>query len=291
MNILVTGASGYIGYHLIQKLVLNDNDIIYGLSRNAVKIKAPNFKHLNIDLLQQDFVNLLPQNIDLVFHLAQSNEYRNFPEKAVDIFSINVYSTQLLAEWCRKNYVKKFFFTSSGNVYKQQAKLLNEKDTCDPDGFYGSCKYASEILLKPYSEFFQVSILRIFGVYGPEQQKMVIPNIIERVKSESEITMAQNAGLYFTPLFIDDCVEMIMGLEKTIKDKFSVFNLSGDIRTSIKEIAEITGEILHIKPNLKTTQNSIVYLMGDNEKVKKQIGYSSFISLRYGMEKMLKPVI
>ena len=103
-NILITGSSGYIGKLLIKNLLSKSNKIkIYALVRENVINNLDNVIYIKCDLSNISFSKILPLNIDVVIHLAQSNNYRLFPEKADDIFNINISSTQKLLEWSRKN--------------------------------------------------------------------------------------------------------------------------------------------------------------------------------------------
>ena len=289
MNILVTGALGYIGSHLVQKLLGDSKNVVFAVFRNHLQESTFNLIPVIADLTDTNFTDSFPKNIDVIVHLAQSKGYRNFPDASDDIFSVNVRSTQLLLEWGRKNGIKKFIFASTGNVYKQQNKLLKETDICEPIGYYGASKYAAEQLIKPYNQFFQTNILRIFGVYGPTQKNMTIPNIINRIKNGQEITLAKNAGLYFTPLYIDDCVEMILcNIYKSMENSEIIYNLAGNEPVHLGKVLElVSGFINTITPIVRITDEEPMYLMGDDSLFSNDFSFTPSVKIEEGFKKML----
>jgi UDP-glucose 4-epimerase len=288
VNILITGASGYIGKHLIANLLSSHNDIaIYVVYRKPPKDNNKAILSVITDLKNPDFTKALPEKIDVVLHLAQSNLYRNFPQDVEDIFAINVYATQLLLEWGRRSGTEKFIYASTGNVYQQQNKLLTEEDACNPKGYYGASKYAAEQLIKPYSVFFQTTILRFFGVYGPGQKLMTIPNIIDKVLTGKEITLAKGEGLKFTPLYIDDCTEM---LKRTIfNGKTSgLYNIAGSEVVHLGALVELVSKLKKLTPVVKLTNNEPTYLMGDGSLFNADFEFKPQTDINVGLKKTLE---
>jgi UDP-glucose 4-epimerase len=290
LKVLVTGAAGFIGSHLIKSLLLESSYFIYALVREKHSSFSENtfLKYIYSDLSSVDFADSLPDNIDIVIHLAQSPNYRQFPEKSDDIFAVNIQSTYKLLEWSRKSGVKRFLFASSGNVYRTSNKPLSEDDICEPAGFYGKTKYIGELLVNSYSTFFEVSILRIFGVYGPGQKGMTVSNIIEKVKNRQDVTIAANIGLQFTPLFVDDCVALI-GL--LIHNPFlkPIYNLSGNEQLDLRELAEKVGALLSIHPTLVVIDGNPMYMNGDSHLIVNSLGYTYKFNIDSGLQKTLFP--
>ena len=258
MRIIITGSNGFIGSNLIKSLLDNENEV-YELKRNE-----------GFDLSTNGFTDkITAKNVDVIIHFAQSNNYRNFPDKVDDIYNVNCNSTLELLEWGRKNGIKKFILASTGNVYKQSKQPLREFDKLEPNGFYGSSKLIAEELARNYSNFFDVTILRIFGCYGPGQKNMLISNMIENVKQKKEISLAQGAGLFINPIYIDDFVNIFNILSNfEQKNKVEIFNIGGDKIYSLYDIVNIIGNELKIKPNIRLNDNEPNYLVGDISKVK-----------------------
>ncbi len=291
MKILITGAKGYIGSHLVNELAKDNSVHLFCVCNSTpfAEVEANNVTYLKADLSTDDFIKELPEKIDVIIHLAQSNNYRNFPEMAEDIFNVNIRSTQLLLHWSIKAGVKKFIFSSTGNVYKQQNKLLSESDLCEPNSYYGASKYAAEQIIKPYQKYFNVTLLRIFGVYGPGQKNMTVPNIINKVVTNEEISLANNEGLFFTPLYIDDCVLMIIQILKaTFQAQNNVYNISGNEKVHLGILVEIISQITSVKPKIKVTEDNTVYLMGDASSFLKEFNYKIKTPFIQGIEQTIK---
>jgi UDP-glucose 4-epimerase len=288
MNILVTGGNGYIASRLIPQLANNKSDLIYVLSRNVCESKSGNVICLKGDMSKGDFTGVLPEHIDVVLHLAQSSRYREFPEGATDMFNISIHGTFHLLEWAKKAGASRFIFFSTGNVYKQKDAYLTEDDICDPQSFYGASKLCSELLLKQFDSFFQPVILRLFGVYGPGQMRMTIPNLISRVRQKQEVSLAKGVGMYFTPIYIDDCIEFILKIYQAPPEKKGViYNVSGNEIITIPDVIQIIQDLEDIRPVLKITEQAPLWLQGNNEKLKQATGYSPRISFKNGLSQVL----
>ena len=105
-TILITGSNGLIGYTLLEKL--SNNNFVYALSRKKIELKHDNFKNIICDLSKPLDVEKLPKKVDIIYHLAQSEHFRNFPEKSTDIFNVNTISTLSLLEYARIAKCKKY---------------------------------------------------------------------------------------------------------------------------------------------------------------------------------------
>src|SRR4051812_17570185 len=115
MNILITGAAGFVGSHLLAQL--SGQHKLYAIAR---KVSA--FHHPSTDWIEHDLTlpldwNKFPKQVDVVFHLAQSRHYREFPEQVADIFDVNVRSTVELLDYARKVGATRFIYASSGGIY------------------------------------------------------------------------------------------------------------------------------------------------------------------------------
>ena len=290
MNILVTGSNGFVGENLVKLLVKKSSNNIFGISRSKAILKRfNNFKHYEISITDPDWMRLIDNKIDAVIYLAQSDQYRKFPEGAQSMFDVNVGALLMTAEWARKNNVQQFIFASTGNVYKPTKFKLNEKNICKPHSFYGSSKLAGEQVLSHFSNFFDVTILRIFGVYGPGQTNMLVPNILTNVYKERKITLASGSGLIFTPIYIDDIVRIINDLLKLAKTrKIKTFNVSGDEIIHLSDLVFKASEFFNIKPHIEITEDEPVYLIADNSKIRNTLQLTNKVSYKQGINKTLQ---
>lgn len=286
-KILITGASGYIGSNLISNLLNEQNHELF----LVVKQKTGEHQKCSVieaDLSKKDFHSLLPKEIDIVIHLAQSKLYRDSENGAADMFAVNVNSTFQLLEWAKKNRIKKFIYFSTGNVYKQTNKLFDENDRLEATSFYGSSKIMAEELCKNYCDFFQTIIIRPFNVYGPGQKGMMVQNIADKIINKQLISLASGVGIWITPVFINDCIEYIIRLINFDLDKkLLILNLSGNEKINLRQLGEIISKNVNEKPYYEENSSQPAYLMGDNSKIKTLLSYSPKITLENGIIKTL----
>jgi nucleoside-diphosphate-sugar epimerase len=281
LKILVTGASGFIGKHLVKDLA--PEHVVYALSRQK-KLTDELSACIDLDLTSINFEEKLPGGIECVIHLAQSGGYRDFPNSAHDMFEVNVTATHRLLEWARVSQVRHFIFASTANVYSSSSQLLNEESPATPDSFYGATKLSAEHIARQYQQFFQVDILRLFTVYGPGQRNMLIPTIIDRIKSGSEITLANGVGIYLTPIYVGDVVKIFKELLnlKPIK-KCRLMNICGDDIINLSDIVTQLGGIIGKKALVKRTDEVPRYFIGSSQHMKDKLCNAKLKPLKDGL--------
>ena len=287
MKILVTGASGFIGGHLVSALLRTPEYEVYTADRSLHSPLSSRHYPIQIDF-SSEFV--LPGQLpkpDAVVHLAQSRHYREFPDKAKDIYMVNVNSTFQLIDWCKRNGVAKFIFASTGSVYKNSTAILMESNETEASNFYAASKLAAENLLKPYSDSISIAILRLFSPYGPGQKNMLIPNIIDKILSGGEIQLNQNKGLLLSPIYIDDCIEIISRLISTEIKKFEILNLGGAKETSLREIIDLVASLSGKKANVKIQEGNVVNIRCDSSRIYNLTKYQPLTSLQEGLKKCI----
>jgi len=131
MNILITGAAGFTGKRLSRRLA-ESGHMVYALARNLEKCRINSFlSHPNITVVECNLRKLnlknLPSNIDVVYSLAQSQLFREFPAKAEDIFDVNIQALFEISQWARDK-ASKFIHVSSGGIYGgSSSRILTSK--------------------------------------------------------------------------------------------------------------------------------------------------------------------
>ena len=242
-RILITGATGLVGSSLL-------NDLHEEYDPFALVRTKPTDYYNNVTYFEFNFeggplpINL-PNEMDIIIHLAQSNHMRDFPSHAVDIFNVNVDFTAKLLDYGQKSGTTHFIFTSTGGIYGSSLEPCREDLAIQlpqgPLGYYFSTKYAAENLVKAYSSLMSVHILRPFFIYGKNQKNdMFIPRLIENIKKENEITLQGENGILVNPVHVSDVVKLIKaGL--LINESLTI-NVSGPNILSIREISEIIGK-------------------------------------------------
>jgi len=160
-----------------------------------------------------------------------------------------------------------------------------ENSLLAPSSLYGISKLAGEEIVKQYNNSFDTIIMRIFGVYGPGQKKMLIPDIIKKIKLKNEIFLAQSNGLFFTPIYIDDLINIIRELiNRDFNQKNLVVNICGSEVVSLNDLVKKVEKLINKKANLKITNHEIKYFIGSNELLFNLLNIKDLISLDKGLK-------
>jgi len=290
MNILVTGANGLLGRNLVE--ILSKEHKIYALIRNKNKLNFAINK--NIYLIENDLVNIdlgvLPKDVDVVYYLAQSDRFREFPEGVDDIITVNILAPNILAKWSIKNGVRKFIYTSSGGVYgniSEPAKEYFVINANEKIGFYLHSKLSAEMLLRNFANLFETFvILRPFFMYGKGQNKsMLIPRLIENVKNEKEIILNGKEGIKINPIYISDAANAISKVIN-LQGEF-IINIAGNEIISLKQLCYLIGKLVNKEPIFKINNIKQNDLIADIEFMKKHL-YSPIVNLETGIKKIIE---
>lgn len=277
-TVLLTGASGLLGKEVIQALV-KENLTVFSLTKNSQNI--PGCHNITVDFSINWSSQNLPNKIDAVIHLAQSNYYKDFPNSATDIFGVNVASTSSLLDYARMAKAKIFIYASTGGLYggsefyhKEIQRPLFNVD----NNFYFSSKSCSEILIHNYKHMFKTIIFRPFFIYGSNQARhMLIPRLFDKVASGNSIPICGNNGIKINPIHVNDAANaLILALNS---NESRIYNLGGPEALSIREISELFGKHLRTKPKFQHSNDYSQNLLGDisllsNELYRPQIKLS-----------------
>ena len=287
MRILISGAGGFIGQFLSRRLCQQHKIFALDISEPEDNPPADNIQWINQDLTQP-LVDALPEQIDVVIHLAQSRYYREFPKKADDIFQVNVQGTFHLLEYARHAKVKKFLFSSTGGVYGTQSQLLTEDTPAAPDNFYATSKYSAELLMVNYRPYFNTLIFRLFFVYGPGQKGMLMPTLLSKVQNEEMITIQGSPGLKINPIYIED---VVFAIEKALStNQPKVLNIAGQEVISITDLVQIMAKYTGKQANIhySTTDDTGGSLIADISQMKTILGYTPQTTLDTGIRQMIR---
>ena len=284
-KILVTGSTGFIGKNLVDNL-LSEYEIV-GLSKKVEKSKINCItKDIN-QITSKDF-----KNIFCVIHLAAITDPKiceDFPEKCI---TTNVLGTQKILEASRKNNCK-IIYASTSHVYGIPKKIpISEIASTSPTSIYAGSKLAGEILCESYQKQFNmdISIVRIFSVYGPKSNNhCVLPSIVKQMKNSNIIKLGNiNSKRDF--IFISDIIDAFKIILKNI-DGFNIYNVGTEKSYSIKEICKKFEKLYAKKIVIKNNseQNRKIdakNIICDATKLKK-LGWKSKITLDEGLKKMI----
>ena len=290
MKILVTGGLGFIGSALQSHLKKKHN--VYILDK--IKIKKKNYLNCNL-LNKKKLNNIKIKNIDLVIHLAsQSSVAKSYSSIEKDLRS-NILATYNLLEWCGKNKVKKFFFSSTYNVYTEKNKKIfyNEKNECNPNSYYGISKLTSEMYIKTFCNENKIkwNILRLFNVYGSNQKYTDYHGLVNiflyMAKRKGEIIVKGKLNRVRDFIHIDDVINAIDLLIKSKNNNDKIFNIGTGKPTSLKKLVQIISFVLKKKILIKEkkgTKGDFKVCCADISDIKKKTKFKINWSLFDGIK-------
>lgn len=288
-KILITGASGLVGSHLTDKLLAQgEYELFLTVRSEKVELQKYQTNKIIIDFATEWDVKILPQDLYAIIHLCQADNFRDFPNRASEIFCINTLSTQKLIDFASKNKVTHFIYASSGGVYGNDGIYAEEQEPSYKKemGYYIGTKYCSEVILKNYFDELSVKIIRFFFVYGTNQKRsMLIPRLIDMVKNKEPISLQGTSGLSMNPVHAADAAKAIMAYLKIPGS--SILNVAGPQVLTLKEVGGIIGEALNKKPEFEFVENTYsTKLVGDITKMAALI-QEPLISFKEGIKTMI----
>lgn len=285
MNILLTGGAGFVGGALVRRL-MPEHELFCLVRKDGALPEHPHLHPILQDLAAPFELSRFPKTVDAIVHLAQSRQFRKFPDEARDIFKVNVDSTAQLLDYGRHAKIRTFLFASSGGVCGYQPKPIVETDSPEPNNFYLASKYASECLVNAYSDQFATVILRYFFVYGEGQRGMFMPGLVERVLKGEPVLVSGKAGITMNPIHVSDAVDAtVRALELRRQE---TINVAGSEVTTILELAELIGTITGKAPVYKhEPEKGPMKMVASIEKMKLTLGMTPATSLREGIARLV----
>jgi UDP-glucose 4-epimerase len=278
MKVLVTGATGFMAPHLLQRLVADGHETT-ALGHDPARIPAgEGITPAVVDLAAPVGDDLPP--FDAIVHLAQANVL--FPEGADQLFRVNVASTQALLDLARRRHAKRFVYASSGSVYGLGEGAVGEEDPRRADDFYAVTKRSGELVVGAYRDHVGTAILRFFAPYGPGQVKRLIPGLIERVSSGAAVTLRAGGRPRLTPIYVDDAVDAIV--QSLESDDHLVVNVGGDETASIRDLAEKIGKVVGREPVFEDGgADASGDLIARNDRLHELVGTRELVGLDEGL--------
>lgn len=285
-SILITGASGLVGSNLVSHL--HDGYKLYVVSRSKIQTLT-GIENLVIDLNASFDYSQLPEKIDKVVYLAQSEYFRDFPDKAIDIFQVNTAGMLNMLEYARKAGAKSFIYASSGGVYGYGGESFSEDIDIPASsnlGFYLSTKLCSEILAGNYQQFMNIVLLRFFFVYGQGQKRsMLIPRLVDNIKNKRPVTLQGHNGISINPTHVSDVVQAITSAINL--NESGKFNIAGPDTLSLRDICNIIGDRVNVEPIFVVDEAAKSNdLIGDINKMKESL-WNPVVTFAQGIDSVL----
>ena len=287
-KILVTGAAGFIGFH-VSKKVIDLGFEVYGIDNlNAyydVRLKLDRLKELGIDtqselfmrqqevksgnnesfrFSQMDLVDehrldhlFLKEKFDAVINLAAQAGVRYSIENPKAYIQANVVGFMNILEACRSNQIKHLIYASSSSVYGNQQKVpFSQKDRVDnPISLYAATKKSNELMAHVYSHLYGLKTtgLRFFTVYGPWGRPDMAPFLFTKaILSETPIKVFNNGDLMRDFTYIEDIVKGIIEVLITdkIQENYNIYNIGNNTPVKLLDFIQAVEGVCNKKAQL-----------------------------------------
>ncbi|MFZ2070355.1 MAG: NAD-dependent epimerase/dehydratase family protein [Halobacteriota archaeon] len=265
MKIIVTGGAGFIGSHVVDRLVADKHEVMVldNLSAGDEEfithhVDRERIRFYKIDLLHEDITRFFA-GIEEVWHLAANPEVRLGVADTRVHLEQNVIATYNVLEAMRTKGVKRLIFTSTSTVYGDAKELPTpEEYPTIPISLYGASKLACEALIASYCHTFdmQAWIYRFANVIGRRSSHGVIYDFINKIRDNpAELEILGDGKQTKSYIYVSDCIKaMCTGLNaKREGVNIFIFNIGTDEMTSVRRIAEIVSEELQVSPKLRFT--------------------------------------
>ncbi len=251
-SILVTGGAGFIGSHLVEKLLQeNDVTVLDNFSSGNRKFLAPHHNNPNFHLIEADL--LLPDALqkalagkDMVFHLAANPDVKLGAENTRVHLEQNVLATYNLLEAMKKCGVKKIAFTSTSTVYGEATRVPTPEDYGPllPISLYGASKLACEALISSYCHTFDMRswIFRFANIVGERGTHGVLVDFIRKLRENAkELEILGSGRQKKSYMEARDCVRAMLHCVQCSGEQINVFNIGSEDGVDVTEIADIVA--------------------------------------------------
>ena len=268
MMVLVTGGAGFIGSHLVDRLmelghtVRVLDDLSAGSLANIERwLENENFEFIKGDMRNPEIVREAVKDVEVVFHLAANPEVRIGSQSPELLYETNVLVTYNLLNSMRGSNVEYLVFTSSSTVYGEAEVIPTPEDygPLEPISVYGGAKLAAEALISGYAHTFgfRALIFRLANIIGERSNHGVIYDFINKLRrNPEELEILGDGRQRKSYLHVSDTVEgMLQILEHFRQSGKTVdfYNLGNDDWITVREIAEIVSEEMGLKPRFVFT--------------------------------------
>lgn len=302
-TILITGAAGFIGFHLSKALLLKGYNVIgldnlndyydVNLKNSRLKIlnEIPNFIFYKMDISEGLKIK---EKIDIICHLGAHPGIRPSMANPVLYEKSNILGTLQVFEYARKNNINQIVYASSSSVYgnNKNQPLKEEYENNKQLSLYAATKKTNEILAYVYYENYKINMtgLRFFTVYGPYgRPDMAIYKFVKNILENKEIDIYNHGEMKRDFTFIEDIINGILkAIEKNYE--FEIFNLGRGESVYLMDLVKIIETYLgkQAKINyLPMQKGEALETLADITKAKKMLDYAPSISINEGVKEFI----
>lgn len=294
MRIGVTGGSGFIGSHIVDKLLEKEHEVRI---IDVVKPHRTDIEMTKTDLLDYDSVLHATEGLDCVFHLAAVSNVNEAYKNPVHCVKLNTVGTVNVLEAARHNDIERVIFASTDWVYGgARSDAVDEESPFFMPGaghIYTSTKIASEFYLHDYQTLYGLdsTILRYGIPYGPRSRVgTVMPIFVKKALNNEPLTIFGDGSQFRNFIYVEDLAEgNVAALKPVAKNK--TYNLEGMRPISVKEVAETIRNILQKDVEIRYEQARPGDYGGktiSSRKARDELGWEPKVDFEEGMRRYVE---
>jgi len=308
LKILVTGAAGFIGSHLCEKLLVDGNSVVgfdnfdpfYERTIKENNLKTSNstesFKMVEGDIGDTDSVEKLfnEDTFEVVVHLAAKAGVRPSIKDPMAYYRVNVLGTLNILEMMKKKDIKRLVFASSSSVYGNSPDVPYDEtmNVNNPISPYAATKIAAELLCYNYRHLYDISTtcLRFFTVYGPRQRpEMAIAKFVKKAYDGNLISIYGDGSSLRDFTYIEDIIQgVVASIERDLG--FEIINIGEsetiDLNSLLELIKELTGCELKTE-HFPMQPGDVDKTFANIDKAKQLLDYAPVTSVREGLKRYI----
>ncbi|MBP5625360.1 MAG: NAD-dependent epimerase [Bacteroidales bacterium] len=308
MKVLVTGAAGFVGFHLVQRL-LGRGDEVVGLDNlsdyysvalkeaRLAQVRSGRFRFVKMDLADREALPALfaAERFDAVVNLAAQAGVRYSVENPWAYVDSNVVGFLNVLECCRHNPVRHLVYASSSSVYGGNEKTpFSEEDRVDdPVSLYAATKKSDELMAACYSKLYGIPTtgLRFFTVYGPWGRPDMSPMLFaSAILAGKPLKVFNHGDMLRDFTYVDDIVEGVVRVLDRQPVRHEIYNIgcSHPVRLMdfISELERALGRKAE-KILLPMQPGDVYQTYADTSKLERELGYKPRVMLREGIDRFV----
>ena len=286
MRALVTGGAGFIGGHLVEKLVERDWDVMVFDNFERASLETLRTLPLEAELRRIDIRDLEAMkryagDVDVIFHLAALTDVVESEVKKDEYWNVNVMGTENVLK-IAKDVDAKLIFTSSAAVYGELNNVAREDLKPNPISFYGITKLECEKLCMRYYEEYgaDIVVLRLFNVFGERARGGVVKIFLERAKEGKPLIIYGDGEAVRDFIYVGDVVDALIKAALSEKASGRILNVGSGKPTKVKELAEVVAKETGVKIIYESERKGeIKFSLADISLAKKLLNWNPKIYL------------
>lgn len=311
-TVLVTGAAGFIGSHLVERLLARGDRVI-GVDNfdpfysrelktgNLTKaLENPRYRFIEADCAEPDQVaRCFEDSIDVVAHLAAKAGVRPSIVDPMGYTRANIIATQVLLDQCNKSGAHRFVFGSSSSVYGNNEKVpFAENDPVDrPISPYAATKRACELIANTYHHLYGMGVLslRFFTVYGPRQRPdLAIRKFTTLLMRGEKIPFYGDGTSERDYTWIDDILQGVVAAidrSRNVPGECEIINLGESRTTSLRKLVDLIAQAVGVEPALEKLPmqpGDVNRTFADISKARDLLGYQPTTPVEDGIPRFVE---